>query len=80
VEMVAELTRGPVLALEVTSADARATFRSACGPSDPEIAAHLRPDTLRAKYGRNKVQNAVHCTDLPEDIPLELEYFFKLLQ
>ena len=44
------------------------------------IAAHLRPDTLRAKYGRNKVQNAVHCTDLPEDIPLELEYFFKLLQ
>lgn len=78
-DMVAELTRGPLIAVEVTSADARANFRGACGPSDPEIARHLRPDTLRAKYGVNKVQNALHCTDLPEDIPLELEYFFQLL-
>lgn len=79
VDMVAELTRGPVLALEVTSADARANFRTVCGPADPEIARTLRPDTIRAKFGKNKVQNAVHCTDLSEDIPLELEYFFQLL-
>ncbi len=29
---------------------------------------------------RRQVQNAVHCTDLPEDGVLEVEYFFRLLQ
>lgn len=38
-----------------------------------EIARHLRPRTLRAKFGINKVQNAVHCTDLPEDASLEVK-------
>ena len=32
-----------------------------------EIARHLRPSTLRAKYGHNKLKNAVHCTDLADD-------------
>lgn len=36
-----------------------------------EIARHLRPNSLRALYGKNKIQNAVHCTDLPEDGVLE---------
>lgn len=40
--------------------------------STQEIARHLRPATLRALYGKNKVQNAVHCTDLPEDGVLEV--------
>ena len=46
---------------------------------DPEVARHLRPNTLRAKYGLNKVQSAIHCTDLPEDCSLETEYFFGIL-
>ncbi|XP_013805582.1 nucleoside diphosphate kinase homolog 7 isoform X2 [Apteryx mantelli] len=37
-----------------------------------EIARHLRPGTLRAVFGKNKIQNAVHCTDLPEDGLLEV--------
>jgi nucleoside diphosphate kinase len=37
-----------------------------------ELARKLRPNTLRAKYGKTKVQNAVHCTDLPEDGLLEV--------
>lgn len=37
-----------------------------------EIARYLRPGTLRAVFGRNKIQNAVHCTDLPEDGLLEV--------
>ena len=44
-----------------------------------EIARHLRPKTLRAMFGKNKIQNAVHCTDLPEDGVLEVEYFFRIL-
>jgi hypothetical protein len=41
----------------------------------------LRPSTLRAKFGKTKVQNAVHCTDLPEDGLLEviLKYVLVML-
>jgi nucleoside-diphosphate kinase len=40
----------------------------------------VRPKSLRALFGRDKVKNAVHCTDLPEDGILEVEYFFNILQ
>ena len=50
------------------------------GPYDPVIAQHLKPDTLRAKFGESRVKNAVHCTDLPEDGSLECQYFFDIMQ
>lgn len=77
--MVAELCAGPCVALEVQQKDPAKTFREFCGPADPEIARHLRPGTLRAVFGKTKIQNAVHCTDLPEDGLLEVQYFFKIL-
>lgn len=45
-----------------------------------DIAKELRPNTIRAKFGKDKVKNAIHVTDLPEDAPLEIEYFFQLLE
>jgi len=44
-----------------------------------EVARKLRPNSIRALYGRTKAKNAIHCTDLPEDATLEVEYFFKIL-
>uniref|UniRef100_A0A667ZV13 Nucleoside diphosphate kinase homolog 7 n=1 Tax=Myripristis murdjan TaxID=586833 RepID=A0A667ZV13_9TELE len=77
--IVTELCSGPCMALEIRGTDTPKTFREFCGPANPEIARHLRPTTLRALYGKDKVQNAVHCTDLPEDGVLEVQYFFKIL-
>ncbi|XP_037554217.1 nucleoside diphosphate kinase 7 isoform X1 [Nematolebias whitei] len=77
--MVTQLCSGPCMVLEIHGTDAPKTFREFCGPADPEIARHLRPNTLRALYGKDKVRNAVHCTDLPEDGVLEVQYFFKIL-
>lgn len=78
------MSSGPCLAVEFSSIDASApavpTLRDICGPSDPELARILRPNTIRAKFGSTKVRNAVHCTDLPEDGALETQYFFELLQ
>jgi len=65
--------------LEVRQENAVDSFRTLVGPHDPEVAKHLRPSTLRAKFGIDRVKNAIHCTDLPEDGLLEVEYFFNIL-
>jgi len=77
--MVEELCCGPCVAMEIRAPDAPVTFRDFVGPADPEIARHLRPGTLRAMFGKDKIKNAVHCTDLPEDGLIEVQYFFKVL-
>jgi len=79
-DMVTALCAGACLVMEVRQKDAVATFRKLVGPHDPEVAKHLRPKTLRAIFGKDRVKNAVHCTDLPEDGLLEVEYFFNILQ
>uniref|UniRef100_A0A8C5NY73 Nucleoside diphosphate kinase homolog 7 n=1 Tax=Jaculus jaculus TaxID=51337 RepID=A0A8C5NY73_JACJA len=71
-DMVTEMYSGPCVAIEVQQNNPSKTFREFCGPADPEIARHLRPETLRAIFGKTKIQNAVHCTDLPEDGLLEV--------
>ncbi|XP_059081105.1 nucleoside diphosphate kinase 7-like isoform X2 [Tigriopus californicus] len=60
--------------------EASQKFRDLVGPADPDLAKTIRPKSLRAKYGRTKDENGVHCSDLPEDAKLEVEYFFKILQ
>ncbi|XP_050342282.1 nucleoside diphosphate kinase 7 [Nymphalis io] len=81
--MVEELSSGPCVAMEIVAKDKNVNtvveFRKLVGPSDPEIARFLRPHSLRAKFGKTKVQNAIHCSDLAEDGSLEVEYFFKIL-
>jgi len=79
-----EIITGKCIAAAVTySAEPGKTvqaLRAVCGATDPEIARHLHPDSLRSKFGRTKVFNAIHATDLPEDGSLEVEYFFSVLQ
>lgn len=78
-DMVSQLSAGACLVMEVRQEDAVNSFRKLVGPHDPEVAKHLRGNTLRAQYGLDRVRNAVHCTDLPEDGLLEVEYFFNIL-
>lgn len=78
VGMVEHMTTGPCIVLEVRQENAVKSFRELCGPTDPEIAKYLRPNTIRAKFGHSRTINAVHCTDLEEDGLLEVEYFFSI--
>jgi len=82
--MVKQLSSGLSLVLELkyepSAKEAVPKLREIVGPSDPEVARSVRPNSLRAKFGRNNDENTVHCTDLPEDGKLEVEYFFKILQ
>ncbi|KNE63272.1 hypothetical protein AMAG_08414 [Allomyces macrogynus ATCC 38327] len=81
--MVQELTAGPLVAVHVTHTTVPARtvplLRDLCGPDDPDLANVLRPRALRAQYGHDKVHNAVHCTDLPDDARLEVDFFFQIM-
>jgi len=80
---VEELTSGACIALAVAGSDQTEVVqkvRDLAGPYDPQIGQVLRPATIRAKFGVDKVMNCIHVTDLAEDGPLEVEYFFNLLQ
>jgi nucleoside-diphosphate kinase len=80
-DMAKQLSSGPLLALEFSkSGNVVSDFRELCGPRDPTVAKQIRPQSIRALYGADLVQNAIHCTDLEEDAPLETEYFFILLE
>lgn len=66
--MIEELTSGPCIAVEVADkdrADPVEPLRQLAGPMDPELGRVLRPQSLRAKFGLNKIKNGVHVTDLP---------------
>lgn len=81
-ETVDHFTTGPCIAMELVGHNAEsvvAKFRDHAGPWDVEMAKELRPHTIRARYGHDRVRNAVHCTDLAEDGMLESEYFFDIL-
>jgi len=80
--MVAELCTGPCIALEVSShgEDPATRFKKdIAGPRDPVIAKELEKGSVRALFGNDKVRNAIHCTDLPDDTKLELTYMFQIL-
>ncbi len=75
-----QMTTGPCIVLEIRQENAVVSFRELCGPIDSEIAKSLRPKSLRARFGVDRIKNAIHCTDLPEDGVIECEYFFKIQQ
>lgn len=79
-EHVVELCSGMCVALELRAEDAVSTFRQTVGPWDVEMAKELRPDTLRGRYGIDRVRCAVHCTDLETDAVAEAEYCFKIME
>lgn len=79
-ELIRYMASGPCVVIEVRGQNAQQEFQEFCGPFDVEIAQILRPQSLRAKYGKSNLFNAIHCTECPEDSPLEGQYFFRTLQ
>ena len=94
-EMVDEMCSGSVVALEVRlkpqllgnpeeggtdrQEEVVERLRAHAGPWDVNMAKELYSDTIRGKFGRDRIRNAIHCTDLPKDGIIEVEYFFKIL-
>jgi nucleoside-diphosphate kinase len=75
-DLVAYITSGPVVAMEIEAEDAVARIREFIGATNP---AEARPGTVRFMYGKSLQNNAVHASDGPESAEKELEIAFGAL-
>jgi len=72
-ELVDFMTSGPVLVQVLEGEDAIAKNREVMGATDPSKAA---PGTIRAEFGKDISENAVHGSDAPETAAVEIAFFF----
>jgi nucleoside-diphosphate kinase len=71
--LVEFVTSGPLVAGVLSGEDAIARWRALMGATDP---AEASAGTLRAKYGSNIQNNAVHGSDAPETADYEITAVF----
>lgn len=72
-ELVDFMTSGPVMLMALYGENAIAKNREIMGATDPAKAA---PGTIRALFGDNVGENAVHGSDSPTSAARELALFF----
>jgi nucleoside-diphosphate kinase len=72
-ELVDFMTSGPILVQVLEGDNAIAKNREVMGATDPAKAA---PGTIRADFGKNISENAVHGSDGPDTAQAEIAFFF----
>lgn len=73
-ELVTFMTSGPVVLLALKGENAVLRNREIMGATDPKKAA---PGTIRALFGDNVGENAVHGSDSTDSAERELKIFFE---
>ncbi len=73
-ELVSFMTSGPVMLMCLAGENAVAKNREIMGATDPKKA---NSGTIRAKFGDNVGENAVHGSDSPQSAERELSLFFE---
>ena len=73
-ELVSFMTSGPVMLMALSGEGAVMKNREIMGATDPKKAA---PGTIRAEFGDNMGENAVHGSDSPASAERELALFFE---
>ena len=72
-ELVAFMTRGPIVAAVLQKANAVEDFRSFIGATNPTEAA---PGTIRNLYATSIGENAIHGSDSDENAQIEAAFHF----
>lgn len=72
-DLVRFITSGPVVGVRIEGEGVVDRLREFIGATDP---AKARPGSIRALYGSNIQENAVHASDSPESARYELPFFF----
>jgi nucleoside-diphosphate kinase len=76
-DLVEFMSSGPIVAAILTKDDAIDAYRQWIGSTNPAEAA---PGTVRALYGTNIQENAVHGSDSDENALKEAAFFFSELE
>lgn len=74
--LVQYLTRGPIRVLLLSRRKAIPKLRDLIGPTNPDIARQSFPKSIRALYGTNIQENAIHASDSKESAEREIKFFF----
>ncbi|VFP84425.1 Nucleoside diphosphate kinase [Candidatus Erwinia haradaeae] len=72
--LIQSITSGPSTIFILEKDNAIQDFRNYIGATNPENAAS---DTIRADYGNNITENAIHGSDSAISATREINYFFK---
>ena len=72
-DLLAFITRGPVVAMEWDGEEAVAVVRGLMGATDPKKA---QPGTIRGDFGLAMTENIVHGSDSPDSARRETALFF----
>lgn len=76
-DLVEFMSSGPIVAAVLKNEDAVEAYRKFIGATNPKDAA---PGTVRALYGTNIQENAVHGSDSDENAMKEAAFFFSELE
>jgi len=74
--LVAFMTSGPIVAMVLARENAIYQWRELIGPTNSIVAKETHPDSIRAVYGTNEQQNAVHGSDSAVSAEREIRFFF----
>jgi nucleoside-diphosphate kinase len=73
-DIVAFMSRTPVIALALAGEDVITRVRDLLGPTNSKAAA---PGTIRGDFGEDMMVNVCHASDSPEAAAAELKRFFR---
>ncbi|XP_004439395.1 PREDICTED: thioredoxin domain-containing protein 3 [Ceratotherium simum simum] len=71
------LSEGPSLVMILTKWNAVSEWRRLMGPTDPDEAKLLSPDSIRARFGRSVLKNAVHGSSNTYEATETISRFFE---
>jgi nucleoside-diphosphate kinase len=71
------MSSGNIIVMVLEKENAIADYRNLMGATDP---AKAQPGTIRALYGKNIEENAVHGSDSKESADFEIPYFFSSIE
>ncbi len=79
-ELVDFMCSGPVVAMVLEGENVIQRVRDIIGPTDSNEARQKAPNSIRALYGTDKGQNAVHASDSKESADYEIGFIFSCIE